>query len=196
LPRLWPENARLVATTVPGDASRAIGARSGCEVEPIPPLEREDAVEIAECICRRYHRELNPEVRDALLARKDAAGGEAFANPLWLVLAVEALNALDLEDFVGAEARYPASPERQLLAMLRDTAQRIPGELFGLYRYLLDEAQARHGAAARVFAGLVALGRYGWREADFESLMPRLGGGAWSDLQFGLLRRSFRAHLI
>ena len=72
LPRLWPTNARLVATAIPGGASKALAERPGMEALSLPPLDATEARGIIEGICDRYHRKFEPPVIDALLAKRHA----------------------------------------------------------------------------------------------------------------------------
>ena len=61
LPKPWPANARLVATTQPGPQADAL-ARLGVKPVALPPLDKQEAEEIAHAVWRRYHRDCNPEV--------------------------------------------------------------------------------------------------------------------------------------
>src|SRR5207248_1251501 len=62
LPRAWPANARLIATTIPGDASKALAERAGVEVVGVPPLDADEAHAIVAAVCARYHRSFEAEV--------------------------------------------------------------------------------------------------------------------------------------
>jgi len=196
LPRLWPPNARLVATAIPGSASRALAERPGTPEMPLPPLGLEEAGEIARARCARYHRTLNPQVLDTLLARRRADGAAAAGNPLWLELAVEELNLLDADDFARMEREFTGSGEERLLQLLLAVAADLPPEVPALYGWMLERAEAIHGRAwTRAFVNLIALSRFGWRESDLRALLPELTGEAWDDLRFAALRRTFRSHV-
>ena len=108
LPRLWPPNARLVATAIAGGASKVLAERPGMEALSLPPLDAAEARGIIEGICDRYHSKFEPPVIDALLAKKHA-GGPSGGSPLWLVLAVEDPNLLDADDF-GRTQRVLTGP--------------------------------------------------------------------------------------
>ncbi|KKK84198.1 hypothetical protein LCGC14_2785770, partial [marine sediment metagenome] len=114
-------------------------------------------------------------------------------------LAVEELNLLDADAFARAERDFAqiAEPQQRLLALLTDTAQRMPGDVPALYNWMLDRAEKLFGAAwARSFVNLIGVSRAGWRESDFRVLMPRISGQTWDELQFAALRRIFRAHVV
>jgi tetratricopeptide (TPR) repeat protein len=199
LPRFWSDNARLIATGISGtEALEALAGRCGVRRLTLAPLGEREAGTIADGICARYHRTLNPAVRADLLARRCVDGSPACGNPLWLTLAVEDLNALDTDDFAAGEARFAGlSPEQRLLSLLRATVQEHPTEIPGLYRELFARAAAQHGAAwARAFTALLAVGRQGWREQDLQVLLPRLTNEPWNDLRFARLRRSLAMHLV
>ena len=113
LPRLWPTNARLVATAIAGGASKALAERSGVEALPLPPLDATEARGIIDAVCNRNKRKLEPPVIEALLAKKHA-GAPAWGNPLWLVLALEELDLLDTDDFADMQREYVGPPEERL----------------------------------------------------------------------------------
>src|SRR5262249_31301647 len=99
LPGLWPDNARLFATALPGDATAALARRAGAMLRPLDALSEAEARLVYAAIHERYHRKEDAVVREALL-RKPAEG---WSNPLWLYLAVEQLNLLDEDDALRAE---------------------------------------------------------------------------------------------
>jgi hypothetical protein len=113
LPRQWPANARLIATAVDGHASKSLQGRAGVEMLTLAPLDVDEARQITQAICARYHRTLEPEVLEALLAKRGEAG-PAWGNTLWLVLAVEELNLVDGDDFSRATRTYTGSTAEQL----------------------------------------------------------------------------------
>jgi tetratricopeptide (TPR) repeat protein len=179
-PRLWPDNARFVATAVPGGASKALTGRPGMEALSLPPLDAAEATGIIESIANRHQRKLETPVIDALLAKKHA-GEPAWGSPLWLVLAVEELTALDADE-----------PGRTKLDAVGD----MPGDISRLYRATFDRAAERLGAAAApAFVGLLAVSRTGWRESDLRQLLPQVSGEPWDDARFAALRRLFRGQL-
>jgi hypothetical protein len=183
LPRPWPLNARLIMTAVPGEASRAILKWPGVELLQVQPLDADEARGIAESICARYHRKLEPAVLDALIAKK-GPDGFAWATPLWLVLAVEELNLLDADDFSRAKRAYSGSPAGQLKALMV------------VYSSTFDRAEELFGPhLTRAFLGSIAVSRAGWREADFRSLLPHISGETWDELRFASLRRLFRGQV-
>jgi tetratricopeptide (TPR) repeat protein len=197
LPKIWPPNARLVATGISGTASESLLERPGVKGMEVPPLGREEAVGIAKHLCSRYGRQLNSKVLEVLLAKARTDGSRAAGNPLWLELAVEELNLLDADDFARLEKEFmTGTDEERMLALLISVARELPGEVEALYVWMLRRAEELHGAFARSFAELIAVSRAGWRETDFQVLMPNLLGEAWDVLRFAALRRSFRAHVV
>ncbi len=195
LPRVWPANARLIATAIPGDASKALGQRVGAETMPLPSLDAEEACRITEAICGRYHRTLEPAVIEALLA-KVREDEPAWSNPLWLVLAVEELNLVDADDFARATRTFYGAPAEQLRALMLDIVAELPTDVLSLYRATIERAEKLFGNyLARTFLGFIAVTRAGWRESDFRSLLPRLGGEPWDELRFVALRRLFRGQI-
>ena len=205
LPARWPDNARLIATTIPGSQSQALEQRLGVQRCALPPLDQDEAREIALAVCGRYHRKLNPAVLEELLGKKRSDGQASVGIPLWLELALEELQLLDADDFERAERQYSGSGDERLLQMMRDVAVRLPGDIELLYGEMLQRCESLHGVGwARGFAALIAVSHHGWRESDLEQLLPRVrrqmapGQAAepWSGLRFAALRRSFRAHLV
>ena len=195
LPRLWPANARFIATAILGEASKALAERQGLEALSLPPLDAAEASDIVASICRRYHRTFEPEVIAALLAKR-GPNGPAWSQPLWLVLAVEDLNLLDADDFARARRDYSGEPGEQLRALMLDRIANFPPDIPGLYAQAFARAEHLFGASqVRGFLGLIAVSRAGWRESDFRVLLPRSSGENWDELKFAQLRRLFRGQM-
>jgi predicted negative regulator of RcsB-dependent stress response len=195
-PQRWPAGARLIATGIAGAATSALGQLPGAELIPLLPLEPADGEEIARRVWARYHRQVNPEVLEALAGKRLADGSAAAGNPLWLTLALEQINLLDADDFARAERDYDHISDggERLRALLVDIARRMPPEVPALYGWLLEQTENTYGAErARAFAVLIALSRNGWRERDLFALMQHLP--CTSELALASLRRGFRAHV-
>ncbi|MBK8060477.1 MAG: DUF4062 domain-containing protein [Gemmatimonadetes bacterium] len=194
VPRVWPPNARLVATAIAGAQSGALLQRAGVGEKPLSPIVEAEAVDIVHRICARYHRQLNADVVKALLAKSDVGGGSAYGNPLWLQLATEQLNMLDSTAFERLDAREGAAG---IMALLRGQVEAMPGEIAGLYEMLLTDAERHVGEGwTRAFVQAIAVSRAGWREQDLRVLLPRLSGELWDELRFAAVRRAFRAHVV
>ena len=195
-PRLWPDNARLIATAIPGEASQALLQRAGVEEASLPPLDAAEARDIVAAVCRRYHREFEAPVIDAVVA-KPGESGPACGNPLWLTMAVEELNLLDADDFGRAKRDYRhLQPAAALCALMCDMAAEMPADIPGLYARSFDRAAALFGAPlTQAFLGAVAVSRGGWRESDFRGVLPKLSGEPWDELRFAQLRRLFRGQM-
>ena len=196
LPRLWPDNARLIATAIPGEASQALLQRAGVEEASLPPLDAAEARDIVAAVCRRYHRAFEAPVIDALAA-KQGVGGPACGSPLWLTMAVEELNLLDADDFGRAKRDYHhLQPAAALNALMGDIVGEMPADVPGLYARSFDRAAALFGAPlTQAFLGAVAVSRGGWRESDFRGVLPKLSGEPWDELRFAQLRRLFRGQM-
>jgi tetratricopeptide (TPR) repeat protein len=198
LPRIWPENARFLATAIPGSASNALKDRPGASELTVPPVSRDEARAIAERFYReRHHREVNSRVLGALLDKKDS-DRTAHANPLWLALALQEMNLLEGDDFERADRDYGhLQSVLRLEALQLDEAKRLPCDVPGAYGELLDRAERLYGRAwARSFTDLIALGRAGWRESDLQVIMPLVSGKPWDNLAFASLRRTFGSHVV
>ena len=195
LPPHWPANVRLIATAVPCEASTALEARAGVEALTLPPLDADEARRIAETICARYHRTLEPEVLEALLDKR-GVDGPAWGNTLWLVLVVEELNLVDGDAFGRAMRTYGGSIAEQLRALMLDIVANMPSDVLGLYTASFERAEKLFGASlAQAFLGFIAISRAGWRESDFRGLLPRATGEDWDELHFASLRRLFRRQI-
>lgn len=199
LPAEWPPNVRVVATTMPGLASETLLARDGVELQSIPALSEGDAGAIIQSIHARYHRTVNPDLQQALLEVRGTNQTLAGSNPLWLTIAVEALNLLDEDDFARAERDYTAIPDpgQRLRQLALDTVARMPGDVAGMYAWLLERAETLHGREfVAPLISLIAVGRSGWREQDLESVTPVFYNEEWDELRFAALRRTLRSHLV
>jgi tetratricopeptide (TPR) repeat protein len=195
LPRTMSANTRLIATTNKGEASEVLGERPDIRMLALPSINMAEARSIIQSICDKYHRTFEPEVIVALLA-KSGANGPAWGNPLWLSLAVEELNLLDADDFARAKRVYSGLPGEQLLALMLDITASLSSEIPGLYGQVFERAEELFGVGvARGFLGLIAVGRAGWRERDFRTLLPLVSGEPWDELNFAYLRRLFRGQM-
>jgi len=195
LPKLWPQNARLIATTAQGDASRTLSERPGVEITELPPLDAGEGRQITKAICARYHRAIEPDVLDALLAKASPAG-LACGHPLWLTIAAEELNLLDADDFQRAARSYSGTVAERLRSLMLDMVSALPADAAALYCVTFDRAEELFGPRfAQAFLAVLALSGSGWRETDFRALLPRLTGEPWDSLRFAALRRLFRGQL-
>ncbi|MBC8113987.1 MAG: tetratricopeptide repeat protein, partial [Candidatus Saccharimonas sp.] len=208
-PKLWPGNARLIATGLVGVPTEALSQWAGIEKLEVPPLtvtddDTDDVTAIAQAVWLRYHRQVNPAVLRVLKDKHLPDGSFAAGNPLWLTLALEQINLLDADDFARAEREFPGSPAERLRAMLIDTAERMPPTVAELYDLLLAQTERIFGVApTRAFAAVIAVSRFGWRETDLLALIPVAARvlcpdepvPKLDDLRLAALRRSFRAHL-
>lgn len=194
LPRPWPENARLIATAIPGAGSAALAERGGIKTLPLPPFDSDETRGLIRAICDRYHRTLEPEVVDALMAKASNAGGGA-SSPLWLVVAVEDLNLIDGDDLARVERDYVGPPAERMRALMIALVAALPPDVPALYDETFGRVAKRFGAAADAFVGLIGVSRAGWREGDFRALMPQITSEPWDELRFAQLRRFCRGQM-
>jgi tetratricopeptide (TPR) repeat protein len=197
LPKLWPRNARLIATAIPGSETEALKNKNWMETVPLPLLSEIESKEIAETVCRRYRKTANEEVLGILLAKKLPDRSASAGNPLWLEMAIEELLLLDADDFGRMDKEFAGTPEQKLHALMMDVAGKLPSDIESLYAHMLQRTEDVYGASlARNYACLTAITRTGLREQDLEKLLPKITGEPWNELGFAALRRGFRAHLV
>ena len=210
LPPLWPANVRLVATATEGVEASALGRRPGCGLVAVEPLSETDAGRIVDAVYRRYRRQANPQVKQAIVGRRTGTGEPAHGNPLWLELACEEMNLLDPQDLARA-ARLPGAPDTQLVAVQLEIAGALPCDAQAMYgrmlqraaqvagTILLEQRAAGEGSGRRwvqAFSEAIAVSRGGWLERDFQQVLPGFTGLAWSELLFSSVRRAYRGHVL
>jgi hypothetical protein len=204
LPDPWPENARLIATTVPGPVSEALERRSGVEHVPLGPLPTEEARRMAEALALRRGRPLPPEVIETLVSKQLPGGTPAAGVPLWLESAVEELALLDADDVAGAGRPASGASQEQLDQLLGEVADELPPDTERLCHWMLKRKEGLLGPGwVSGFVDLIAASRYGLRESDLAVLLPKVAKlfaptaprQAWDGLKFALLRRAFRGRL-
>jgi tetratricopeptide (TPR) repeat protein len=190
-----PSNVRVVSTTVPSHTGPILPEGPAIECLPLPPIDEREAREIARGVSKRYHRELDESVMDALIAARGPSR-PAWSVPLWLVIAAEELNLLDADDFALARRTYSGREDQRVTAFMCDRILSMPLDIPGLYRSGIVRASDIFGQnLAAAFLGAIAVSRSGWRELDFRVLLPGLTGNAWDELQFASFRRMFRGNL-
>lgn len=210
LPRLWPGNARLIATAIPGPESEAM-ARRGATLVNIEALTEDEADRIVAALYRRYRREANPDVKRALLGRRTDDGSRTSGSPLWLELACEEMNLLEPDDLARAVG-YPGAPDQQLVLLQLDLADHLPTTPRSLYGSMLKRAETTAASIlseqqdqvtqqtarswVRCLSESIAISREGWREQDLQAVLVQVTGLPWSDLLFASIRRAYRGHLI
>ncbi len=198
LPETWPNNVCFIATAIPCPASERLQEKLGNKSSHIllESLAEDEARQIAKGIFQRYRRVLDQKVLEELLGKQDSEGNMAAGIPLWLTLAVERLNSIDADDFSLTETNFQGTPEERLLQLLLKIVSDMPSEVDALYNFLLDKAERIFPETAQIFIRLIALSRNGWREQDFQNLIPELSNQPWNALKFAMLRRIFRGHIV
>ena len=202
LPKLWPENARFIATAIPGTESEALAEKPGVEVKALAAMTREEARQIAHRYYKRFHREPNARALDVLLDKRpnrdEPDSPFAYGNPLWLELVLQEMNLLEADDYARAEQEFSHLPGGERIAALQmREAEALPPEPAGVYGELLARAGRDFGEVwSRALMKVIALGRAGWRESDLRALIPSVCGEAWDELAFAGVRRTLGAHLV
>lgn len=199
LPELWPKNASFIATTIPGEESQAIAKRQETQIIDLPGMDSMEAENIIHSICQRYHKALPQEVINELLSKKRPDGTYAYSNPLWLSTTIEQLLLLDEDDFDKAE-QFAGSSEQKLHALILQTAKAFPPTVEALYETVFQRAHERFGRRQGIewiprMLDYLAISRFGWRESDIRSLLRKEQEEDF-DLQFALVKRYLRAHLL
>jgi tetratricopeptide (TPR) repeat protein len=202
LPVIWPDNARFIATAIPCQATATLKEREGCCAFPVPPMMSDEAREFARCYYReRHHRDTNPSVVDALLAKnvnETTLHVPAHGNPLWLALALHEMNLLEADDYERADREFAHIPVTERLQALQlDAAEKLPADVPGLYVELLDRAERVFGKVwTDAFVDLIAVSRAGWRESDLRILMSTVSGQQWDEVSFAGVRRALGTHVV
>ena len=199
LPKIWPENARLLATTIPGLESKALAEKPGVTVQSLPELTAAEARDMAVRFYReRFHRQPNAAALEILLGRSLPDQRPARGNPLWLELALQEMNLLEGDDYARAEQEFAHLPGAQRMAALQShEAEALPPDPAGIYGELLARAGRNFGEDhSRAVMNLIALSRAGWRETDLEALIPTVCGKPWDELAFAGLRLALGTHLV
>jgi hypothetical protein len=132
LPKPWPDNARLIVTTLPGTESESLAKLPGASVVPLRALKEHEAAALARAVTQRYHREFHPDVVAAVVGRRLPNGEPAAGNPLWLTLAMEQINLLDADDLARARVENAGRTDERLHQLLLDVASGLPPDVEGL----------------------------------------------------------------
>ncbi len=197
LKRPWPLNARIIATAIEGEAADGLAQWAGVLEFELEGLTEKNAVEIITAIYERYHRKVSFGAKSIILTKLDFKEEKAFMNPLWLSLALEQLNLLDEDDYsLANKAGY--DPSEHL-------ANNVPGDVSALYEWILTRLEKTYGTEwVASIVSLVAVSRQGWREMDFETMLPNAAkvlfsdslSIVWDPLKFAVIRRGLRGQLI
>jgi tetratricopeptide (TPR) repeat protein len=197
LPENLPANCRLIVTGIPCGATDSLIKKEWTLHLELHLLEKSEAEKIALSICRKYHRTLNKEILAEMLNKEKNDGLPAVSNPLWLTMAVEEINLIDMDDFSLAERKYTGTSEQKLHKLLLDTVLDMPPDVENLYQWIFTRIEKTYGRPlVENCLSLVAISRKGWRESDLQAVVPRITGSPWNELSFSGLKRTLRAHLI
>lgn len=174
-PKLWPANARLIATALPSEEAEFFMQLPDTYEIKVPPLTEEDAKKIAHQIWKRWHVPWDNAVWQTIANNKLRCGTSATSNPLWTILACEQLALLDADDFAHARRKFTGDIQTRLVQLRCNLADQMPPDVPGLYDWLLTHIEKVHGTAlVRSFVCAIALSRHGWRESDLQVLIPQL----------------------
>ncbi len=177
-----PPHVRIIASSLEHPALEALTAHPACR-EPlvIEPLQPADARAIIHSVLKRYHKRMEPQQIDLLLAKTDSG------NPLYLLAALEELRTLGIYDEITARI------------------EQLPQRTVDLFRWILDrlskdegfrDAQGKRIGVDLVpkFASLLAVSRYGLSHVELVgAINPHHG-----DLQGNVaaLERLLRSYLM
>ncbi|HNX29375.1 MAG TPA: tetratricopeptide repeat protein [Syntrophomonadaceae bacterium] len=193
LPEIWPNNARLLITTITGAEPKV----RNLEIKYLAALTKNEATAVCQVICSRYHKTLNSQVEKIILSHKHN-DQPSYGNPLWIQLAINEILTLDEDDYARLEKdELQGTAEARLLSMLLDTAQKLPPDVPGLYQSLTEKLENLFGASqVKSLLSLIAVSRMGLRESDLKQLVPVMTGEAWQDLTFARIRNYLGSHLV
>jgi Domain of unknown function (DUF4062)/AAA domain len=200
-------NVRFLATSLLSKTEEALPQDAGIRFIELPLLKEWEAETVAKNVWALYHHQFNPHAYGVLAAKRNAEEERSAGNPLWLTLASEQLNLLDADDFSRAELQFHGTESERLKALLRDTAENLPGDLEGLYAWIINRNARYFGEYnIRAFSGLLSLKMVqgdGWRESELLEMIPKVGRLLYPDAKqivfsrtiLAQMRRSFRPHL-
>lgn len=199
LPELWPDNARLVVTTIPGEESDVLTKRKGIDLISLPKLNEMEAKDLIKGLCKKYHKKLHPEIYQTLIVKELPDKSQACGNPLWLAIALKHLLLLDEDDFSEVE-QLQGSKEEKLHKFILGVANKLPADIEDLYGSLFHRAHERFGKRLGIdwipqLLDYLAISRYGLRESDIQVLLKRENDIEFA-LQFASVRRYLRGHII
>ncbi len=193
LPGLMPQNVRLLCTAITGTEQKATKYHKGLKAKSIDIFTTAEAKEMLDALCQRQHKSLPGKIEKIILEKKRADGQSATSSPLWLSLAVNILMAIDQDDFEKM-SRMEGRGDQQIETYIANLAQGfdpLPGKLF---LSLIDRAGLLFDPDfTHAVFDYIAISRNGLRERDLEKLLPQ---NTWDPLQFAMLRRWFKAHLV
>ena len=156
-PKQWPENVRVVFSTLPGDAWREMERRGWTGAEQclaVPPLRAEEKHSIMNLYLEQFSRSLEKALQEKIL---DAL---QTANPLFLRTVLDELRLRSRHEDLGSN----------LEAMLRcaDPAALFVYVLKNLER---DFTPAEHPGMVHTALGLMGVSRRGLAESEFLELL-------------------------
>jgi len=156
-PKGWPENVRVIFSTLPGDVWREM-ARRGWDAEgwvlAVPPLQPEEKRTIMNLYLKLFSRELAKDLQERILI------AEQTANPLFLRTVLDELRQRSRHEELG----------KNLDAMLRcgDPAELFIHVLKNLER---DFTPAEHPGLVHRAMGLMGVAQRGLAESEILQLL-------------------------
>jgi DNA polymerase III delta prime subunit len=182
-----PENASLVATSLPTDAAtKPQKIHPDLKVEDIDLFTEAEARIMVARLCTDINKEISLRVLDALLSKRDASGQRACASPLWLQLATNVLFGLDADDFREMRSRNESDEADKIEGFLCDLLDTFPADAGELFLEIINRAAKDFGhELTHKSMDFIAVSQAGLREKDLAALM----GNAWDELAFASLRR-------
>ena len=121
LPAILPDNVRVIIATASTKTLRGLRVRYQSSEVAIPPLDRQQAGELIAGICTQNRRTLPAPLIDAFLEIATTEGDRGHESPLWLSIATQQLNQLDIDAFsTGGASRWRSSAEPEPIAASND----------------------------------------------------------------------------
>ena len=191
LPELLPANAKFIFTAIPGEETENLSKRRGITVEALKPVSRDEAMQIVDIVCERYHKKLNRDAVQLLLEKKNKEGEPSYSNPLWLTMAVDEFLLMDEDDFARMK-ELEGDGEQKLKQLLILSAKEMPGDIAGMYNYVFERCRIFGEALVDHTLSYIGISRNGLRESDLEMLYQK----EWDKLNFASLRRYLRNHIV
>ena len=193
LPHRLPMRTQLVVTTTRCDAATVLIERPGARQLPLPALNEDDAKNIVQAHCGRYHKSPNESLGSAV-ARRALQGLKADSErALWVSIVVERLLLLDAEDFAKIEPGDPGSADARILSHQLDLVKELPLDIGPLHEKIFERAQSSERSWVPDCLALISVSRQGLRERELRNL---LGIAAPEhDLAVAATRRILRGHV-
>lgn len=137
---------------------------------PIPPLEKDDAIQIIANITKDEHKELAEDIIRHLLSKCDHEGTPYFSNPLWLSLAIEQIKCFSQSDF-SAIRQYGNDYNRAFISYTKEKIDGMNPFISELLLGFLQTLESFYGLLPRKLFELLSVSLYGLQEETIAALL-------------------------